>query len=205
MLLSHFLVSLTATLASAAVLKHRDDKPAISDALKAISRETEALGQAVSSWKGGLLGGVPIVAKSSSLFYSLKRGSNIAQESKPLTEEETLAVASDTQDLVQKVTKTLDTLVQNKPKFESLWLTSIVRQAMEVEKAAADELIENVIAKVPKNLQDVAKQIKDEDDEDDEDDESDESDESDKDGEDDDKDDDEECFVCVVRDRVGSH
>ncbi|RCI15297.1 hypothetical protein L249_7002 [Ophiocordyceps polyrhachis-furcata BCC 54312] len=160
MLLSKFVLFLTASLASAAAVDVREAKAqTISSVLEDVSQQTEALGTAVSSWDGSFFSVFPIVGKSSGLYASLMRGSRVAKESKPLSQEETLEMASKTQELSDKVKKTIQVLVEAKPKFQKLFLRNVIRVILMMDKKAADDMIANIIEKIPKDLQTLATEI----------------------------------------------
>ncbi|RDA85843.1 hypothetical protein CP532_4919 [Ophiocordyceps camponoti-leonardi (nom. inval.)] len=159
MLLGNLFLFLTAGLASAAAVNKQAKDQTINTVLEDVSHRTEALGEAVSSWNGGLLSALPILGKSSGLYVSLLKGGQVAKESKPLSQEETIEIASKTQQLSDKVKKTIKVLIDAKPKFKRLFLTFVIRVALVLDKKAADDMIASIIDKIPKDFQGLAKEI----------------------------------------------
>ncbi|PHH73429.1 hypothetical protein CDD80_3831 [Ophiocordyceps camponoti-rufipedis] len=159
MLLSTLLVPLTATLAASAALDMQAAPANISDAIAQVSHEAETFGKVLTDWNGMLLTTLPIVTSSARLYHSLQKGTRAAEASKPLTEDEALAMAADAQTLSQTVNKTLEAVIAVKPKFDRLWLSGVILGAMEIERKEAVEFIDAVVDKVPEGFRPLAKRI----------------------------------------------
>ncbi|KZZ94276.1 Cell wall galactomannoprotein [Moelleriella libera RCEF 2490] len=133
------------------------DGKTITDALATIQAKTTDLGAAVSNWRGDLLGALPITFKSTELLTTLKQATRDAEASGVLTLEESLAVASATDELSKTVVSTLQTIVDTKPKFDRLIILSpIVLLNLELEKGATEDFSATVVSKVPQDLKPVA-------------------------------------------------
>ncbi|KAM4054344.1 hydrophobic surface binding protein A domain-containing protein [Hirsutella rhossiliensis] len=135
------------------------DGNTIRNAMKTIGRDTAALGDAVSSWSGDLLGALPIVGKAGGLLVALKHGAHTADVSTPLSFDEALTVATATGDLASTVNKTLDALVSARPKFDHLFVTPLILITLDVQRGASNDFSSKVVGKVPKELQSIARQL----------------------------------------------
>ncbi len=129
----------------------------IVSALATVDTATTKLGSAVTSWRGDLLGTLPIIADSTSLLVKVKQGTKTAENSAALDLPATLEVATATNKLVASVNTTLGALISAKKKFDKLLLSPIIFGNLELQKCATDEMSKAIIAKVPANLQDLAK------------------------------------------------
>ncbi|PHH66750.1 hypothetical protein CDD81_5882 [Ophiocordyceps australis] len=154
MLFSHAFVAL-ATIVSPVLA----NGAAINSSISTIQSDVIQLGTTTADWNGHLLGALPIVAKAGGLYKALKQGTRTADASAPLSTEESLGIATSTGQLATEVNKTLDTIIAAKPKFDHLLLSPILSVALELEKDATDEFADAVVAKVPQELQPVAKNI----------------------------------------------
>ncbi|RDA95934.1 hypothetical protein CP533_5895 [Ophiocordyceps camponoti-saundersi (nom. inval.)] len=166
MLLSRSILSMTACLASmvgltsAAAVNVRDAKPnKISASLDDIAGRTEALGQTVSSWNGGLLGTLPILGKAATLYLTIRQSTRVVEMAKPLSQDETIALVGKVQTLDDKVTKTFKAIFDAAPKFKRLFLTFAIRLNLLLDKDAVEGFIGNLLIKVPKDLRDLAKSL----------------------------------------------
>ncbi|PHH89535.1 hypothetical protein CDD83_5821 [Cordyceps sp. RAO-2017] len=128
-------------------------------AMKRITGDTADLGKTVSSWHGDLFGALPVVGKAAALLASLKHGTHTARASTALTTDETLVIATSTQELSDQVNKTLQAVIDAKPKFDHLFVSPLIHLTLEVEKGAADDFSNALLKKVPKDLQSIAEEL----------------------------------------------
>ena len=136
------------------------DGASISAALTTIQQDTTDLGNTVASWKGDLLGNVPILAKSATLLHAIKQGAKTAQASAALSDTEALSVATTTVALATAVNTTLTAIVAALPKFEKLLVVKpVVLLNLELQQDATDDLSSKIIAKVPQELQAIAQSL----------------------------------------------
>ncbi|KJZ80095.1 hypothetical protein HIM_00809 [Hirsutella minnesotensis 3608] len=135
------------------------DGESIRNAMKKISDDTAALGNIVSGWPGDPLGAFPIAIRTGGLLHTIKQGTSVAEESKPLSTDEALQVATSTQDLSKAVNKTLVALIDARPKFANFLATPLIRLSLHSQRDAAKEFSDKVIEKVPKDLQSVAQSL----------------------------------------------
>ncbi|CAG9986804.1 unnamed protein product [Clonostachys byssicola] len=125
------------------------DGPAIVSALEKITGDTKSLNDDVSSWNGGLLGTIPIVAGSTTLLASIHEGQKTAEASEPLTLLDAIGVAVATQALAKEVNTTISTIVGAKPKFDHLLLGPVILINLELEKKATVGFSDAIIEKLP--------------------------------------------------------
>ena len=98
-----------------------------------------------------------ILQASTDLTDSLKKGTSVAEESEPLTQDEAFTIIEPAQTLVEDTKSVLNTIVAAKPKFDQLFIPSpLVLQILKDDRAAAKNLTEAVTEKVPLELQEVA-------------------------------------------------
>ncbi|OAA43638.1 Cell wall galactomannoprotein [Metarhizium rileyi] len=149
------LVSIMALAASALADGH-----AITDAMAKINTQTADLGSTVRSWRGDLLGALPITIKSTMLLQQIKAASRMADQSANLTTKEALAVAVATTDLGKTVQATLRTIIDTKPKFDKLIILSpVVLLNLELEQDATEDFSAKIVGKVPTGLQGIAQNL----------------------------------------------
>lgn len=137
------------------------DGQAIVDSIGVISSITGELNSAVSSWKGDLLGALPIVGKSTELLKDINNGTKIAKASQPLSALEAITIAGAIQNLQKNVNTTLTTIIRSKQKFDKLLLSPIILLNLDLEKDGSDRLGAAIKAKVPENLQAIAQGLQD--------------------------------------------
>lgn len=133
----------------------------IVDALGVVSSITSDLNTAVASWKGDLLGALPIVVKSTELLKDINNATKTAKASEPLVALEAIGVAQAVQALSAQVNTTLTTIIATKPKFDKLLLSPVILLNLDLEKDASDKLGAALKAKVPENLQGIAQSLQD--------------------------------------------
>ncbi|KAL6872939.1 hydrophobic surface binding protein A domain-containing protein [Trichoderma novae-zelandiae] len=131
-------------------------------ALTSISAHTTALNTTVSSWTGSPLTLLAITAQSASLLASIRAGtraaSRAASRAANLTLDQTLAVASATIALATDVNQTVTAIIGAKPKFDGLLVADpVVVLNLQLERDAAREFGDEVVVKVPVDLQGVAR------------------------------------------------
>lgn len=135
------------------------DAKAIVDALATIDATTVKLGAAVNKWNGDLFGSLPIVSESTTLLVQTKKGTKAAEGSEALDFYGTLDVAKATNNLVKSVNATMTALIGAKPKFDKLKMSPIIFLTLEIQQGATTDMSNAIIAKVPVQLQDLAKDI----------------------------------------------
>lgn len=131
----------------------------ILDSMKEIDASTLELKESVDNWSGNFLGTFPIIEKSGGLLVDIKQGKKAAENSAELTLEETFFVAQATLALSTNVNSTLETVIAAKSKFDKLLLGPVILVNLKVERHATEEFSTAVIEKIPKEFQEVAKQL----------------------------------------------
>lgn len=135
------------------------DGAAIVGALIEVNDATVGLGEKVGSWKGDILGTLPIVAESTSLLIEVKKGTKTAEESEALDVSQALQVATATYHLVRSVNTTMTNLIDAKPKFDKLLMSPIIFINLGLQRKATTEMSEAIISKVPAGLQAIAQDL----------------------------------------------
>lgn len=135
------------------------DGTAVVDAMNGIVSKTVQLNDTVASWKGDLLGSLPIVALSTELLAAINNGTNAAKQSAQFNDIEVITIAGVTTTLVADVQSVLSTIEAAKPKFEKLLLDPAILLDLVADKDATDKFQAAVIAKVPSDLQSLAQQL----------------------------------------------
>jgi len=135
------------------------DGTAVVEAIDSITSNTIKLNNTIASWKGDLLGSLPIVTESTALLSAINSGTKTAQESATFNDIEVITIAGVTQTLVTDVLSTLDTIQAAKQKFADLLLGPVILLNLQLEKDATDKFQAAVIAKVPESLQSIAQQL----------------------------------------------
>lgn len=135
------------------------DGNTVGRAIKKVTAATTSLGTQVSSWRGDLLGALPIVGGAAELLTSLKHGTRTVRESTQLSMDETLAVAGEATTLATAVNGTVRALVDAHPRFQHLFLTPVIHVALGVERDAAKEFGDAFSEKIPKDLEPIAKEL----------------------------------------------
>ncbi|KAM4062715.1 hydrophobic surface binding protein A domain-containing protein [Hirsutella rhossiliensis] len=150
---------LVATLLSAFALAGSTlaDEKAIAGAISSARTQADALSNIILSWRGNPLGVLPISVQAALLYRELLEGTRVAYASEPLTMNESAQIGKATQDLAARVNVTLETLVAAKPKFDHLLLRPVIHLDLELHKDAANTFGASVAAKIPGDLQAVAK------------------------------------------------
>ena len=135
------------------------DSKSIVAALTSADTATAKLGTVVTSWKGDILGALPIVTDSTALLITVKKGTKTATDSAALDFYGTLDVATATQHLTATVNSTLSALIGAKHKFDKLLMSPVIFVTLELQKKATADMSDAIIAKVPAQLQELAKDI----------------------------------------------
>ncbi|GAB0137076.1 hypothetical protein EsDP_00005359 [Epichloe bromicola] len=149
MMLLKSVVPLAVALASTALA----DVKTISDSLKTITKDLVALDGTINKFDGQIFSALPIIGASSKLEGSLKSGAATANESTPLSYDDTLVIANLVGVLAGDAKKTVDDLIAQKPKFDKLFIVSpIVLSTSKKLRAATANFSEAVIGKVPPEL-----------------------------------------------------
>ncbi|KAG7287465.1 hypothetical protein NEMBOFW57_006976 [Staphylotrichum longicolle] len=130
---------------------------AIVGALTTVDQTTIKLGKAVTKWKGDIFGTLPIITESTTLLVQVKKGTKAAEDSPALDFQQTIDVATATNKLVVSVNTTLSALITSKRKFDKLLMSPLIFVNLGLQKHATSEMSAAIIAKVPKELQELAK------------------------------------------------
>lgn len=129
---------------------------AIADAVGVINTVTLELQSKVTSWKGDLLGTLPIIVSSTELLQDIDNATKTAKASQPLEALEALTVAVAINSLSGSVNSTISALIARKHQFDKLLLSPVILLNLELEKDATDKLGAALQEKVPANLQGAA-------------------------------------------------
>ena len=135
------------------------DSKSIVGALTTVDGTTTKLGNAVAKWKGDLLGTLPIVAESTALLVQVGKGTKTAKDSAALDFAGTIDVATATNKLVVSVNTTMTALIGARKKFDKLLLTPVILIDLGLQRRATSEMSAAIIAKVPADLQALAKNL----------------------------------------------
>lgn len=135
------------------------DGAAIVDSLGTLAASAADLNNTLTGWDGGLLGTLPIVVESGKLLANTNKATTVAKSSANLTALEALGVATSIQGLIKGMNVTLTSIVDAKPKFDHLLLSSVILLNLVLEKHATDDFAAAVIAKVPSELAGAATEI----------------------------------------------
>lgn len=128
-------------------------------ALTTVDGTTVKLGSAVARWKGDLLGTLPIVAESTALLVQVNKGTKTAKDSAALDFAGTLDVATATNKLVTSVNTTMTALIGARKKFDKLLMSPVILIDLGLQRHATAEMSAAIIAKVPADLQALAKNL----------------------------------------------
>jgi hypothetical protein len=128
------------------------DGASIVASIETIASDTTSLNDTVSSWKGGLLGTLPIIVQSTTLLSNIKKGADVAAASANLTTIEAITVAQATQLLAADVNSTLETIIAAEAKFDKLLLGPVILLNLKLERDATEDFSDAVLGKVPAAL-----------------------------------------------------
>ncbi|KAK4459419.1 hypothetical protein QBC42DRAFT_348821 [Cladorrhinum samala] len=158
-----FLLSPLSSLASAS------SASTISTALNKVQQSTSKLGDSITSWNGKplslLLPGPqnnknPILVAAVSLLAQVEKATKTARDSGPVPDlEGALQVAQATTDLVGAVNVTLEAIIRAKPKFDRTLLTPLILIDLGLQRKATAGLSQEVVNKIPPELQDTAREL----------------------------------------------
>ncbi|KAH8911583.1 hypothetical protein BR93DRAFT_352899 [Coniochaeta sp. PMI_546] len=129
---------------------------AIADAVGVINTVTLELQSKVTSWKGDLLGTLPIIVASTELLTDINNATKTTKASAPLDALEALTVAIAVNNLSGSVNSTLSTIIAKKHQFDKLLLSPVILLNLELEKDATDKLGAALADKVPEALKGAA-------------------------------------------------
>lgn len=135
------------------------DGQAIADAVGVINTVTLELQSKVTSWKGDLLGALPITVVSAELLADINNATKTAKASAPLDALEALTVAIAVNNLSGSVNQTIAAIVARRPQFDKLLLRPVILLNLELEKDATDKLGAALADKVPAELKPAAQQL----------------------------------------------
>lgn len=129
----------------------------IKSALETIGAATVKLNGTVTDYNGGLLGLVPITTESLCLLNDIHEGTKTTKASQPLNFDEALDIAGATGTLANDVDDVIDNLIRTKPKFDRLLIVSpIIKETIKTQRSATADLSNAILAKIPKELADIA-------------------------------------------------
>ena len=128
------------------------DGPAIVTALNNINSAAQALGDAVR--EQSVLSLLPISIDSLKLLDVTKQGTKTADQSAPLSVDETVTLLAPVTTLSQTVNQTITSLIDAKSRFQDLLVVDpIIYQTLLAQKDASTDFSNAVVAKVPTALQ----------------------------------------------------
>lgn len=140
----------------------RADPSSISTSLSKVQSSTAQLGASVASWDGNPLllpGKLPILAGGISLLAEVRKATRTAESSEPLDFDGAVQVAQATIELGKTVNSTLTAIIDAKPKFDKNLLTPLILINLGLQKKATAELSDEIVKKVPAELQDTAREL----------------------------------------------
>jgi hypothetical protein len=129
---------------------------AIADAIGVINTVTLQLQSKVTSWKGDLLGTLPIIVASTELLTDINNATKTTKASAPLDALEALTVAVAINTLSGSVNSTISAIISRKHDFDKLLLSPVILLNLELEKDATDKLGAALADKVPEDLKGAA-------------------------------------------------
>lgn len=136
------------------------DLTSINNALLTVTKDLIALNGTLTNFNGDLFAAIPILLSSSTLENAIKAGTKTANASGPISFDDTLVIADSTADLAIDATQTIDNLIRTKPKFDKLLIVSpITLGVVKGLRTATAAFATAIIAKVPQELQPVAKAL----------------------------------------------
>ncbi|RMJ14830.1 hypothetical protein CDV36_005495 [Fusarium kuroshium] len=128
-------------------------------AINEIGNATLSLNKTIADWPKTLIGTLPIITKSTILLAEIHNGTKTARASRPLSLDETIAVAQATTKLGGQVNMTLETVIRAKPDFDRLLLRPVILLNLELQRDLTEDFSDAVIDKVPDELQANAKEL----------------------------------------------
>ncbi|ERT01709.1 antigenic cell wall galactomannoprotein [Sporothrix schenckii 1099-18] len=131
----------------------------IVSALDNVDSATQKLQNIVNGWSGGLLGSLPILPQSARVLSAINDGTDTANDSDPLTQDEALGIATAVTTLSTTVNSTMTALINRHDDFEHLLLAPVVLIDLKLQKKASDDMSAAIIAKVPAALQGIASNL----------------------------------------------
>ncbi|OAQ60336.1 hydrophobic surface binding protein A domain-containing protein [Pochonia chlamydosporia 170] len=136
------------------------DVTSINNALLTVTKDLIALNSTLANFSGDLFAAIPILGASLTLENAIKAGTKTANASQPLNFDDTLIIAQSTADLAEDATSCINTLISVKPKFDKLLVVTPITLGItkDLRKLTA-AFATAIIAKVPANFQEVAKQL----------------------------------------------
>ncbi len=129
----------------------------IKGALETIGTATVKLNDTVTGYSGGLLGLIPITTDSLCLLNDIKQGTKTAKASAMLDYDAALDIAGATGTLANDVDAVINNFIRTKPKFDKLLIvTPIIKETLKTQQSATKDLSTAILAKIPKDLADIA-------------------------------------------------
>lgn len=132
------------------------DGAAILGAMKEVVAETKELEDTVASYNGRITVLFKVLSKNRHLLKILKRGVIAANQSAPLEGLDALAVAKESEVLVEAAKSSLSTIVRKKRRFKG-FLRHRTLHILKKQRAASRKFSDAIIEKVPEELREVAK------------------------------------------------
>ncbi|TQV92990.1 hydrophobic surface binding protein A domain-containing protein [Cordyceps javanica] len=136
------------------------DGAAINSALKTVDTSINSLTASLTGFSGDIFGSIPILGASLALKSNIEKANKVANDSQPLTSDDTLSLADTVNIIITDATKSIDAFIAVKPKFDKLVIVTPIAtgQIKDLKKATA-ALGDAIIAKVPADFKDVATQL----------------------------------------------
>ncbi|OAA59915.1 antigenic cell wall galactomannoprotein [Cordyceps fumosorosea ARSEF 2679] len=132
----------------------------IKSSLDTIGTAVVKLNSTVTSYRGDLLGLIPITTDALCLLDDINEGTKTAQAAAPLSYDAALDIAQSTGTLASYVNDVIDNFVRTKPKFAKLLIVvPIIKETLKTQRAATAKLCKAVVDKVPQELQEIAEII----------------------------------------------
>ncbi len=129
----------------------------IKGALETIGAATVKLNDTVTGYNGGLLGLIPITTDALCLLNDIKEGTKTAKASAMLDYDAALDIAGATGTLANDVDDVINNFIRTKPKFDKLLIvTPIIKETLKTQRSATADLSKAILAKIPKDLADIA-------------------------------------------------
>lgn len=165
LLLTGALLTSAAPSASPSPITKRDG-PAVVDAIHKVSDQIVKLNSTVTNYDAGLittLTAVHIELESVQLARDIKDAIQTTQDSKPFSQDASVAVSAATLDLEPKIFSTLDTIVRQKDEFDhallGFSLSFLVKDNLEQERELSAKLGKAIAAKLASPYDQLAPQI----------------------------------------------
>ncbi|KAJ6784713.1 hypothetical protein PWT90_00456 [Aphanocladium album] len=136
------------------------DGAAINSELKQVDQDIKALTSSLNGFAGNIFATLPILSATLTLDKQIKKATKVANDSQPLTSDDTISLADTVGTIITDATASIDAFIAVKPKFDKLTVvTPIAAGLVNGLKTDTGALGEAIIAKVPADFKEVAKQL----------------------------------------------